>query len=70
MLIAAANVADDLIKEDNKGQQSDTPNKMEEDHIQHGINGIEKNNQTEAKLGKLHLLFVYPFYQCALTLSN
>ncbi|PUZ61266.1 hypothetical protein GQ55_4G262400 [Panicum hallii var. hallii] len=40
----------DHIKEDNKGQQSDTPNKMEEDHVQHGINGIEKNNQTEAKL--------------------
>jgi len=40
----------DHIKEDNKGQQSNTPNKMEEDRTQHGINGIEKENQTEAKL--------------------
>jgi len=45
----------DHIKEDNKGQQSNTPNKMEEDRTQHGINGIEKENQTEAKLGKRHL---------------
>jgi len=48
-------VAGDHIKEDNKGQQSNTPNKMEEDRTQHGINGIEKENQTEAKLGKRHL---------------
>ena len=48
-------MAGDHIKEDNKGQQSNTPNKMEEDRTQHGINGIEKENQTEAKLGKRHL---------------
>ncbi|CAL5052793.1 unnamed protein product [Urochloa decumbens] len=33
----------------NKGENSDTPNKMEEDHIQHDVHGIESSNQTEAK---------------------
>ncbi|CAN6221374.1 unnamed protein product [Urochloa humidicola] len=36
------------MKEDNDGQKSDTPKKMEGDRIQHDVHGIEKSNQTEA----------------------